>query len=653
MHRRGFTLYELLMAMALAALVLGLGVLNLQHARHGASSKALASLAAEEFRAARQAAVMRGHPVALVLSSSGGTSPLGDTLYWLEGHTPRRTRAVRFADECPGAALLAGNWTVDLTALRNPALVPTRTAPAIPGQMPLDLDAWLPAASKQDYCFVYLPDGSLKTNDLVHFDGEYHLLACTGATSAATGPPPGTGSVTPPPPCFAPSVLGQPWTITLTPMGGVRTQSGVAALQPGSVSVVDRVPLVRPARPSTPTGPNSLPEILDIQVGPVPNPNTLPPGVDVTVPREQHVTVNLTAVDADGDQLYCNWTADGGDFASSGEMPMEWDTEARQWRALWHWKAPPGGNRFQLDYQVRDARGGVALPFGVGVIDVQVIAPGKLFFLSGRAGGQEIFRANPDGGGPYAVTTGWTGEVAVASPDGTYLVATRNQDLVRLNADGSNPVVLTGAGFDSDAAISPDGTEIAWYRNNRLCVMDADGGNVRVLGTVFPASWLPLSGWGTLQPPCWSPDGQTILFSKWAYATGDGFLGWQIYQVPVTGGGESGLIDDLKNNSFPSWSPDQTDPWVYFMSTRTANDEIWRVRVAPAGGGRWTTSGAPEQLTSTPGQNERQLKVSPDGSSVVFLNENAYDIFRLDPVTRTVVNLTPVPGADHWPCWVP
>ncbi len=88
--------------------------------------------------------------------------------------------------------------------------------------------------------------------------------------------------------------------------------------------------------------------------------------------------------------------------------------------------------------------------------------------------------------------TGLTGKLALATADGSIVLYDLSTGALR---------TLT-VGFDP--AISPDGSKVAFLRCGRgVFVIDADGSNER-----------RLYGGDGLRAPAWSPDGQSIVFSR-------------------------------------------------------------------------------------------------------------------------------------------
>ncbi|MEW6279905.1 MAG: GspH/FimT family pseudopilin, partial [Candidatus Eremiobacterota bacterium] len=181
MGRRGFSLFELMLVVALLAVATLSLLVSTRHASSRASARGLALILAEQVRLARQQAVTRQVPVALCFPSNGGAQGHTAAYYVLEGETnPRLTDTRDLRGEFPRAAAFVGVWSIASATLGKRLPIPG-SAPAI------DLNAWLPPECKRDYCFVFMPDGSLVTNDLPSYDGAYHVLVVAGLAFSAAG----------------------------------------------------------------------------------------------------------------------------------------------------------------------------------------------------------------------------------------------------------------------------------------------------------------------------------------------------------------------------------------------------------------------------------------------------------------------------------
>ena len=120
------------------------------------------------------------------------------------------------------------------------------------------------------------------------------------------------------------------------------------------------------------------------------------------------------------------------------------------------------------------------------------------------------------------------------------------------------------------AQFSPDGRRIVFesLRSGRqeLWVADADGGNAQQL-TSFDGR---VGG-----TPAWSPDGQSI-----AYDLRDDTGRGDVWVIPARGGSPHKVTNDPADDLVPSWS--RNGDWIYFASTRSGTQQVWKVM--PEGG---------------------------------------------------------------------
>ena len=117
---------------------------------------------------------------------------------------------------------------------------------------------------------------------------------------------------------------------------------------------------------------------------------------------------------------------------------------------------------------------------------------------------------------------------------------------------------------------SPDGKKIAFASDRsggpQIWVCKSDASNPVQL------TFMDASSSGT---PRWSPDGRSIVFDS----TASGNLG--LYIIAADGGSPRPLVVDSYLNAAASFSRD--GHWVYFVSDRTGEYQVWKV---PSGGGQ-------------------------------------------------------------------
>lgn len=153
---------------------------------------------------------------------------------------------------------------------------------------------------------------------------------------------------------------------------------------------------------------------------------------------------------------------------------------------------------------------------------------------------------------------------------------------------------------------SPDGQRLAFYStrsggSGQIWVGDPEGRLPRQLTFVKKQA----------ATPHWSPDGRTLVFDSRESTV-------QLYTISSDGGKMTQLISDQFDNFNATWSRDGR--WMYFTSTRTGREEIWKM---PAGGG------PPFQVTHNGGVKGIE---SEDGKTLYFGNDRGSGSVRKMPV---------------------
>lgn len=477
MTRRGFNLAELMVAVAILGLITGLAVLPLRRGNSFARANpdAVAAVVVNEFRSARLKAISKSMPVAVVIPSANGTRAHAQSLYILEGYLPaigtrdpllppepppKVARVIDFSKEYPGVYLYAGGWDVDSAALNDPALTP-----AIGDALGVSLENWTKPTTSKDFQFVFLPDGHVVTNDLPHYDGSFHILVAANLAYTTTAAPSGTASMTTPPGYFQLTGANKPATISISLQGGVTSVTGLVAAQ-GVTDCGAGQPALSPAGALVPVQvSNTPPQVADVTVLPPPNP-ALSGGFDATVRPDGFLTLKVRIVDAQGDQVSCQWNqvvvagpGVGTFTVPPGNQSIEYDTEQGCWVASVVWQPPVNavqGNQFQLSATVVDSLGAAYTLTGNAAIDVETRSAGRFFFCD-------------------------------------------NGYICTLNGDGTSIRRLTRG---TDPEVSPDGSKVAFLSGTNVCVMNSDGSQVKTVAA------------GDFGSPTWSPDGLYLAFDE-------------------------------------------------------------------------------------------------------------------------------------------
>ncbi len=199
------------------------------------------------------------------------------------------------------------------------------------------------------------------------------------------------------------------------------------------------------------------------------------------------------------------------------------------------------------------------------------------------------------------------------SRDGKHLLVNTGGRLYRISLAAFLPAKLDPVGLDpayrcnNDHDYSPDGRWIAFSastpdeRRSRVFVAGADGSEPRLVTAQAPSYFHG-----------WSPDGQWVAF----VGQREGKL--ELYRVRATGGPEERLTSAGGFDDGPDYSPDGR--WIYFNSNRPDADgkkgwNIWRIPVT-GGGDRDTLA---QQVTADPGEDWFP-HVSPNGRKIVLLS---------------------------------
>lgn len=259
-----------------------------------------------------------------------------------------------------------------------------------------------------------------------------------------------------------------------------------------------------------------------------------------------------------------------------------------------------------------------------------------------------------------------------ALPDGSGAVYAGDcaspNDVFTINPDGSGLTRLTNTPQDEQyVTVSPDGTRLAFARmpgaqcvgcDEQIWVENADGSNAAEIPLSAPTDGIRLD-----QDPSFSPDGTSIVFSRWNSSVADQA---RIYRVAASGGNAIGL--GLAGTN-PAWGPSR----IAFLGSAgvetVAPDDSGLSRVkglalADEGPLAWSANGQLAVLRTTlplaiifPSSGRRiplpglhapidigaGLAWSPDGSKLVFVAADAAsvgDIWTVDADGTGLTRLT-------------
>jgi len=453
--RRAFSVAELLVAMALLALVALVVAQAFTGLRNGrVQVKAEAEQLAEVLRCLRQQAITEGRAVGLGIPSQGGTRFASSGYYLLEGEVhPKVVRRVT----------LGRDRSIQISGCYWPELAFQPASPGVFSNSNYTLANWDPPYP-QDGLLMFLPSGEVLTN-LPTYQGEAAVVlgyALQVNSSSLSGNP-----------ALALQQARGPVVVWCSVLGEVRLEGGLAGA-PARVTATAAsgaladVPPLSPNTNSNPTFVVAANQSSPLIISPPANPNTLgtvAPGNTGTLRRQRYVSLKVTARDPDGDALFCQWSSGGGSgtFTKSGEIRMHYDPREQLWTATWAWHPPQSvssNQLFSLDATITDRRGGSATLAGAisGGGTFRILPPGKLAFTRGT----DTWMSNWDGSDPVIVAYGLTRPRW--SRGGTSLCCQGpTGNLVVVTADGrSQTSIFSGPGYTSPGSFSHNGNRVVF-----------------------------------------------------------------------------------------------------------------------------------------------------------------------------------------------
>ena len=201
--------------------------------------------------------------------------------------------------------------------------------------------------------------------------------------------------------------------------------------------------------------------------------------------------------------------------------------------------------------------------------------------------------------------------------------------IATINPDGTGRQTLTTTSSLANYPVwSPDRREIAyskWIESGRMDIFVL-GNNPRQLTLT-----------GVNAPGSWSPDGTRMVISSFRNNNND------IYIINSTDGfGLTRLTTHSAEDVNPVWA---SDNWIYFISRRDGNREVYRMHPDGSSTTRITNNNSDEDNPS----------ISPDGTKLL-VNSN-YDgdneIYMIDLINGTAAQLTNNSAQDYQPSFSP
>ena len=215
-----------------------------------------------------------------------------------------------------------------------------------------------------------------------------------------------------------------------------------------------------------------------------------------------------------------------------------------------------------------------AVQFDVTCTPPPELAAIKLIF--GRGDGidtESIFTMTADGGNLRQLTTNLAFDIGpIVSPDGSRIAFSRSTDGIGwwggfavyvMDASGSNVVRRSQGPLDMAGDWSPDGSRLALNSGfGAITLINADGSGRRLLVNNLN---FPTSSFAGVYNPAWSPDGGTIVFSRYTGPAGettcdDSTRAYEIWAISTDGSNLRRLrrLTACFGPGPLSWSPDGT-----------------------------------------------------------------------------------------------
>lgn len=382
--RRGFTFVEIMIALVVLLIAVGIGFYSMASGRTRASVRSAAMEILADLRWARQHAIATLRPAGLMLGAGNCSAAYAVMrASGVESNDPIVERKVDFGST-ESLFIFSGTWDeLPFTADDAPF---TGRPDGIGGPI---LDAW--AARWPGHYVAFGSSGRVVSRGLQNAGGDRYVVVAAGGRV--------DGSRL--------AEVGPAYTIRIRPTGETTLLEGVPAhaAVPAALGLppLGRLPVDLPTQQGRRS--NSVPSVQSVIVTPVANVAALPPsapsGTTFQVRQDGTLVLEIAAIDPDGDRLWCTWggrvppqptddsvpTVDPhtmvevgggvaiGAFSSQGAEPMTWTGSSSTWTSTVEW-APPAnarvGSWFFIGAVVDDVRGGK----DGGWVAVQVIEPG-------------------------------------------------------------------------------------------------------------------------------------------------------------------------------------------------------------------------------------------------------------------------------------
>jgi Tol biopolymer transport system component len=211
------------------------------------------------------------------------------------------------------------------------------------------------------------------------------------------------------------------------------------------------------------------------------------------------------------------------------------------------------------------------------------------------------------------------------SPDGTRIAVLhstrppdggrRSQFILIVDPEGNevSRIPLDYGGFVLSMAWTPDQQALTYAKSGGIYSVTLDGRETALAGDwdVVTPAWIGR----------YSPDGDWLAFSEHLMTTEA--PGLDVWVMPATGGPARRLTQDPGIDAMPNWG---SDGFLYFVSDRSGNRNIWRMEFDSQRGER---IGEPEQVTFFKDTQVGPPSLAAEGGKMVFSMWRAEGMIRV------------------------
>lgn len=361
----GISLLEVMVAMALIALVAGLALTGSSGSNEKLHSSSLAKIVRDSLLQSRAKARAEGQAVGIAFPGLNTYGAQG--FYTLIGTKRMRILKPRsYSSEF-------GTSYVTWAPANGEALTDNLTSG------PYDLAA-MSGLNADDPVVLFLPSGEALVRGVAYDGTHYHLRVGSQPSGSAGGL----------------SGLSNAWDIKFD-VNGSMSLAKDASFPAGSGSGPALADL-----PPASANPTSSPSVVSLSAYPelVENSTGL-----ILATEDEPINLVAEATSPNELPLQIRWTADGGQFSDTGDwLPMTYSRDDDRWKSSILWSLPPAPtSTYNVSVEVRDQFGNASASTTASelVFDTDPVFPWEMFFVSRTASSlvSSIERMNGDGSG--------------------------------------------------------------------------------------------------------------------------------------------------------------------------------------------------------------------------------------------------------------